>query len=261
MTDAIHGLSRLYASGRRDFDVQTQKAWAAQIRSCGESSVTDFINFWGVDSRDVAPTVADFEKYHQSTLAAEVIGQMFSAVKADLTPVEVNLWTRELNRLGASVMLAFAEFWISGGGQGGYRKAPTIADFLKYSDPNYVSVESALEILRTNVASIGPYNDPKISDPKLQNAVVFMGGWVKVCDEMPDPADDFAWKRYADRFRLAFTQSEALQVQRRLSAQPLLGLFSSAQQLHTASIASAHSLLLVQIDNSDSELVQAPTST
>lgn len=171
--------------------------------------------------------------YEQELLiATETVSQMFSAVnKSEMTVIETNLWTREILRLGPTALLSFAEFWMSGAGQKEYRRTPTIDDFLKYADPAYVSAACALDRLTAEVRRCGPYSDPVIDDLKLREAIVQMGGWAKVCQDMPDPAQDFAFKRFAERFRSAWTHSEAMQVQKKLAPPALLGLIAAPAQL------------------------------
>lgn len=167
----------------------------------------------------------------QALIAGESVAQTFSAAKAEMTQIEVNLWSREIQRLGAARVLSFVEFWIGGGAQGSFRRAPTIEDLLSYADPDFISPAQSLELLRSHVASCGPWSNPKIADQKMMEAIAHMGGWAKVCQDMPDPSDDFAYKRFGDRFRSAWSRSEALQVQRRLAPKPLLGLVADPNQL------------------------------
>lgn len=166
-----------------------------------------------------------------ASVVAESIAQMFNASKSELTMIEANLWLRQVERLGNAQVLAFAEFWMSGGAQGSFRRAPTIEDLLTYADPSFLGHAQALELLRKHVSTCGPWSSPEIKDAKLVEAVDHLGGWAKVCEEMPDPGQDFAYKRFADRFKAAWARSEALMVQRSLFPKPLLGLFASPNQL------------------------------
>lgn len=170
--------------------------------------------------------------------ASETVSQMFSAVnKAEMTVIESNLWSREIERLGPAALLSFAEFWMSGGGQGNYRRTPTIDDFMMRADPSYVNAATALDRLIEEVRRSGPYNNPTIEDLKLREAIARMGGWAKVCQDMPDPSSDFAFKRFSERFRAAWTHSEALQVQHKLNPPALLGLVASPGQIKLAWVA------------------------
>lgn len=175
------------------------------------------------------------EHFKECATAFETVSQMFSAVnKAEITVIESNLWAREIARMGPAKLLSFAEFWMSGGGQGNFRRTPTIDDFLMRADPTYVNSTTALDLLASHVRQCGPYSDPVIEDLKLREAVSHMGGWAKVCLDMPDPSNEFAHKRFAERFRGAWTHSEALHVQKKLAPPALLGLASSPEQLKLA---------------------------
>lgn len=172
-------------------------------------------------------------------IAAEAVSQLFSVANAEMTKIEANLWMREIERLGAPATLSFVEFWMTGGGQDSFRKAPKIDDFLTRADPHYVSASGALECLRREIQSFGPYLNPPIADPKLRATVAALGGWAKVCQDMPDPSEDFASRRFAERFRSAWTQSEALLVQKRLDPPPLQGLIDAPRQMLPALVADA----------------------
>lgn len=190
----------------------------------------------------------DLSHSEQCRIAGEGIAQLFATVKADLTSIEANLWIREITRLGPKLALSFTEFWMSGGGQGDYRRAPRIDDFLRRADPEHVSAEDALEVLRAEVARCGPYNTPKIENMKLKAAVVRLGGWAKVCLDMPEPSNDFAFKRFAERFRSAWIFSESLQVQNKLSDVPLLSLSAAPNQLLLSAGVSEEVLPVPQFD-------------
>jgi hypothetical protein len=167
--------------------------------------------------------------------AAEAVSQLFTAAKADLTNIEANLWLREIDRLGPARMLSFVEFWASGEGQSSaFNRAPKVQDFLLRADPDYIGAEGALEKLRAEIASVGCWASPQIKDLRLIAAIGAMGGWAKVNQDCPDPSDDFAYKRFAERFRGAWIQAEAKQVQGKLDAPPLLGLIAAPTQLRLA---------------------------
>lgn len=165
-------------------------------------------------------------------LAGEAVSQLFAVSKTDMTSLESTLWAREIQRIGPAAVMAFAEFWMMGGGSSsGHRRAPTINDFRTFTDPKFVSAATALDLLRAEVVQTGPYASPKITDSKLIEAVTHMGGWAKVCQDMPEPTEAFAWKRFGEVFNKAWTRSEGLQVQNRLAPQPLLGLIAAPRQL------------------------------
>lgn len=161
--------------------------------------------------------------------AGEAVAQLFSAAGKEMTSMEVALWLREIARFGARPVLQFAEFWMQGGGQSErFRQAPTIEDFRRRADPGYVSEHDALERLRLEVASCGPYAAPAIEDARLKAAVLLLGGWAKVCQDMPDASDEFAARRFAERFARIWVQAEGMALRGEVNAAvPLVGLAGS----------------------------------
>lgn len=158
--------------------------------------------------------------------AAEAVAQLASSCGKDLTAIEVNLWLREIARYGAGLTLAFVEFWASGGGQERFRRAPFIEDFKRRVDPNYISADDALDRLRQLVQACGPYASPQIEDQRLRQAIEILGGWPKVCGELPDASDDFGTRRYAERFAGVWVQAEGRVMRGESSTRPVLGLAS-----------------------------------
>lgn len=164
--------------------------------------------------------------------ASEAVSQLFTAAGKEMTGLEVNLWLRAIGQYGPDLTLAFVEFWMMGGGHERYRRAPTLEDFRRRVDPNYVSTEDALEILRAEVVRSGPYANPVIHDKRLSQSINIMGGWAKVCQELPDANETFALKRFAERFASAWVQAEG-RVIRDEAVEPLLGLADQRLQRGT----------------------------
>jgi len=174
-------------------------------------------------------------------VAAEVVGQMFSQAQREITPVESSMWIVEIGRLGPERLLAFARFWMSGGGQTSsgqmFARVPRIDDFRRYADPSYIDEQRALELLYEIVRTVGAYADPNISDPRLRAAVHSMGGWARICQDMPSRTEDFAFKRFSDVFRQAWTVAQGMEVRGELAAPPLRGLIASPNQLRISAPA------------------------
>lgn len=175
------------------------------------------------------PEMAHYEIQLQKAYAA--VGNAFSAAKAEATEAEIALWSEAIRRVGPDAALSFMGFWLSGGGQDKYARAPRVNDMLEFVDPNYVNAVTGLGQLRDLVASVGPYQSPNVLSPMLRAAVLRLGGWAKVCEDMPDPIDEFAWKRFQDRFELSWRYSEALAVQGLLNPPALIGLVDASQAL------------------------------
>lgn len=144
-------------------------------------------------------------------MALEAVSQMFAQVKSEPTPAEAMLWAEEIERLGPRAVMAFARFWMSGGGQGDYLRAPRIMDLRRFCDPAWIDEGVAFERLRRLVSGIGPYRVPSEKDgmtPQLAEAIKIMGGWVHVCETMPDPSDEMALRAFEKRFNVAWQQAE-----------------------------------------------------
>lgn len=161
--------------------------------------------------------------------AVEAVSQMFAQVKAEPTPAEAMLWADEIERIGPRAVMQFAQFWMSGGGQGGFLRAPRIADLRRFCDPTWSDEASALARLQTLVSHVGPYRAPLEADgmdARLAEAVRAMGGWARVCELMPDASDDYAFRTFEKRFSVAWQQAEARSVRGEVQNTPLLPIRS-----------------------------------
>ena len=143
---------------------------------------------------------------------AKCLSEMFSQTKTELTDMEASLWINEIERLGMSAFLSFTAHWMSRD----HPRSPKVEDFRQFGDPEYVNADIALERLAKDAGEIGPYEDPQLNDRRLVAAVLHLGGWVKVCETMPSQSEEFAWKRFAERFKLAWSRGEAQVAQGRL---------------------------------------------
>ena len=162
--------------------------------------------------------------------ALEAVSQMFAQVKAEPTPAEAMLWADEIERLGPQAVQRFAVFWMSGGGQGNFLRAPRIEDLRRYCDPAWADEGLALERLKQMVVDCGPYQVPGAAqgmDERLAEAVRLLGGWPKVCEILPDASDDFAMRAFEKRFAVAWQQAQGRALRAALSHEPLRALGSA----------------------------------
>lgn len=166
---------------------------------------------------------------HDSFDPLEPVAQMFTQAKAVLTPLEAQLWELEVQRMGAQRLLEFAAFWMRG--EVGVSRAPKVTDFLRYFDPHHLDESLAYDTLVAWVAQIGPYADPPSVDPRLNAAIHHLGGWVQVCQTMPDPSDDFRVRRFRERFSGAWKSAQAAVIQGVSLPHRPLGLCSAPGQL------------------------------
>jgi len=148
---------------------------------------------------------------HQIEMALDAVSQAFAQVKAEPTPAEASLWTEEIDRLGPQPILAFMHFWVSGGGQSGFFRAPRIEDARRFVDPEWMDGEAALQRLYGLVAEVGSYRVPTAQQgmtARLAHAVAALGGWSRVCETLPDQSHEFAWREFGKKFDMAWNQAQ-----------------------------------------------------
>lgn len=165
--------------------------------------------------------------------ALDAVSQMFAQVKSEPTPAEAMLWAEEIERLGPQAVLRFARFWMAGGGQNGFMRAPRIVDLRRFVDPTWADEALALSRLQRLVQEAGPYRVPCAEDgmdEALAAAVQHLGGWVRVCEIMPDASDEHGLRQFERKFALAWQQVEGARVQaRRLGSVQLQALGRSRE--------------------------------
>lgn len=133
------------------------------------------------------------------TDATEMLAHMANIYRYEISDFEAVLWqTQVINRYpNEAVMRALLAHMESGTNDSNFM-------------PKYGAIKARLEPIagftqvHEAVRKFGPYQVPEISDPVLLSAIDQMGGWAKVCEEMPDPvgrAVDF--DRYMKRFENA----------------------------------------------------------
>jgi hypothetical protein len=81
-------------------------------------------------------------------------------------------------------------------------------------------------VVQRAVERVGPWENPRFEDPAIAQAIVFMGGWVKVCEEFPQPSDRFAMQAFHQRFEAALRSAQAEVARLHLREVPLLGQHS-----------------------------------
>lgn len=164
---------------------------------------------------------------HQIQMALDAVSQAFAQVKAEPTPAEAALWADEIDRMGPGPIMSFIKFWMSGGGQDGYLRAPRIDDARRFVDPEWMDAGAALQLMHDLVRSVGPYRVPDKSEgmsQRLQSSIAALGGWARVCEIMPEPSQEFAWREFAKRFDAAWSQAQARELMGLPPAAPLKSL-------------------------------------
>lgn len=79
---------------------------------------------------------------------------------------------------------------------------PQIADVLKLlGAPVTRGASAALSNLNRLVRKYGPYRSPQIDDTPLAMAIEELGGWLQVCQMLPDPAsNEMQYEKFTRRF-------------------------------------------------------------
>ena len=169
---------------------------------------------------------------------AEMLSAMARMYKYDLSEFEAILWTNQIFKSyePEAVMRALLAHMEG--------PAPD-SNFM----PKYGVIKHKLEPTRgieDIVAAVrggSPYVAPAIKDPVLIQAIQQMGGWVKVCAEMPDPREkpiDFG--QYIKRFDAAVTAAVSKIGVQNIKPAPLLGIsdIKKAQPESLTPLALSH---------------------
>lgn len=102
--------------------------------------------------------------------------------------------------------------------------APKLNEAIKMLDPGRRDSTSAYEELYRAVKSCGPYIAPEFKDPALAGAVILLGGWAQVNEQMPDSPGSFEDTAYRKRFDAMYSQACSDMVFNRQVASKLRGL-------------------------------------
>jgi len=160
-------------------------------------------------------------------MALDAISQSFAQVKAEPTPAEAALWAQEIDSLGPQPIMAFVRFWVSGGGQRGFLRAPRIEDARRFLDPDWMDADTALQRLYALVEQVGPYQAPTAQQgmtDRLAHVVAGLGGWARVCETLPGQSQEFPWREFAKRFESVWNQAQAKTLLSHQPAPPLVAI-------------------------------------
>lgn len=178
----------------------------------------------------------------QVEMALDAVSQAFAQVKAEPTPAEASLWAEEIARLGPQPVLAFVRFWMSGGGQGGFLRAPRIDDARRFVDPEWMDAGSAMQTLAELVSRVGPYRVPRADEgmtTRLAESVAVLGGWPRVCETLPSQNQEFAFRDFQKRFEDAWNRAQARTVMGLPASAALAAIGQSGAPSSTAQMGSS----------------------
>lgn len=150
--------------------------------------------------------------------AMTALSEFAGSKRHELTELETRMWLSFVERVDCEKFLRFLVNW-------GLRSpfVPTPADAAKALGV-VATPEQSFELAMREVAQTGPYRSPEFNDPALRRAIVLMGGWVRFCEEAPDPANDYAHAQFRKRFIELYAQANNEVEVQGVPSPPLLGL-------------------------------------
>lgn len=87
--------------------------------------------------------------------------------------------------------------------------APKLSEALKVFAPGRKNPTAAYEELQRAVREYGPYRSPIFADPALPRAVILMGGWLTVNEQLPPADGSFESGAYLKRFEAMYAQANS----------------------------------------------------
>lgn len=153
-------------------------------------------------------------------LALRSLAEVAGMYRHELTEFEMSVWLRIVEAVPLEQFMGFLRNHVASS-----PFAPKPSDASKAFDLA-VDPDSAYVKLARMVREVGPYESPELpDDPVLVTAVLLMGGWATVNEQMPDPMNSFAVKAFRERFDACFIQAvNQVRVRGVMPSQPLLAI-------------------------------------
>lgn len=132
------------------------------------------------------------------------IAQVMGAAAGNYEPsdMEIAMWEDLAARFGDDALIRFARHHIQV-----TKFAPHISDALKFLS-GATDAPHAMLALTREVRCTGPWESPRFDDAAVGVAVDYLGGWERVCSELPDPSDRFSYDAFFKRFETAYTGAQ-----------------------------------------------------
>lgn len=154
------------------------------------------------------------------TECVEALSEVMGMYRYEASAFEGQVWQRIMCSVPAERFLRFLQQYVAT--SNGFPPKPN--DATKALELT-IDPDGAYAKLERLVKDFGPYREPEIDDPVLVTAILYMGGWVTVNEQMPDPSAGFAVKNFRDRFNASFNQAtNAVRIRNELPARALLSL-------------------------------------
>lgn len=171
----------------------------------------------------------------QSKDAKIVIAHVMGLYSRELNKFESNLWNSIIADFGDESVIRFlirhCETSVF---------APKPAEANLALRPGANNSMAAFEMLARAAKNFGPYRNPRFDDPAIAGAVVLLGGWITVNEQLPDPTSRFDYESYYKRFDAVYKQSCANILLGNGYSQPLLGLHSVNNKKHSDVLELSH---------------------
>lgn len=162
----------------------------------------------------------------------EALAQTLSAWRYEATEIEAAAWRQIMIATPVDRFKAYLSQHLLAGN--GFPPKPSDAaralQLVVDPDAAYVQLERL-------VREGGPYAEPAIDDAVMVQAILLMGGWVTLNEQMPDPQNTFAVKAFRERWTACFNQAvSAVRIRGEVPTQPLLSL--STKRLASRQLAA-----------------------
>jgi hypothetical protein len=145
--------------------------------------------------------------------------EVLSAYRYEVTDFEAGVWLNIIKAVPRDRFIAFLQHHYQTSPY-----APKPADATKYLD-TAINPDMAFQRLSLAVSSIGPWTDPKISEPILLQTIHLMGGWSAVNEQMPDVSKTHEMRAFRERFNACFNTALAqIRIERIEVPEPLKGI-------------------------------------
>lgn len=152
----------------------------------------------------------------------DALSEVMGMYRYEMTSFEGGIWKRIMGSVPPDRFLRFLQHFVAT--SKGFPPKPN--DATKALELT-IDPDGAYARIERLVKEHGPYQEPAIADPVLVTAIVYMGGWVTLNEQMPDPSNGFALKNFRDRFDACFNQAvNAVRIAGQMPERPLLSLAS-----------------------------------
>lgn len=162
--------------------------------------------------------MSDLDDDH--VMALNALNEVMSYYRVKLTPFATEAWVACMEKFGARVVKDFLLQHMM------TSKWPPTFEELHSAVGAFGGADWAFERVACEVKRVGPYRAPDFGDaPEITYAIAEMGGWAKLCAEMPAPEQDrFGYEALQKRFALHYQSAKGLAFRGLLPDRPIRGL-------------------------------------